>query len=109
MVDRIVYIDNTGDLLVVNPDSTGEERLTGDVRAGLLSQVLQRGDSYSWPTWSRDGTKIAASRVSVGGEDTGLSVQVFDLASGGMTSVYRNELNSPVAGRYSSLHLLVSR
>ena len=97
MVNRIAYIDNTGDLLVVNPDSTGEERLTGDVRAGLLSQVLQRGDSYSWPTWSRDGTKIAASRVSVGGEDTGLSVQVFDLAAGSMTSVYRNELNSPVA------------
>ena len=97
MVNRIAYIDNTGDLLVINPDSTGEERLTGDVRAGLLSQALQRGDSYSWPTWSRDGTSIAASRVSVGGEGAGLSVQVFDLDSGRMTPAYTNELPAPVA------------
>ena len=97
MVNRIAYIDNSGDLLVINPDSTGEERLTGDVRAGLLSQVLQRGDSYSWPTWSHDGTRLAASRVSVGGEGAGLSVQVFDLSSGGMTPAYTNTLAAPVA------------
>ena len=97
MVNRIAYIDNTGDLLVINPDSTGERRLTGDVRAGLLSQALQRGDSYSWPTWSRDGTKLAASRVSVSGESAGLSVQVFDLDSGGMRAAYTNSLQAPVA------------
>ena len=97
MVNRIAYIDNTGDLLVINPDSTGEERLTGDVLAGLLSQALQRGDSYSWPTWSPDGTSIAASRVSVGGEVAGLSVQVFELASGRRTPAYTNELPAPVA------------
>ena len=97
MVNRIAYIDNTGDLLVINPDSTGEERLTGDVRAGLLSQALQRGDSYSWPTWSQDGTRLAASRVSVGGEGADLSVQVFDLSSGGMTPAYNNTLAAPVA------------
>ena len=97
MVNRIAYIDNSGDLLVVNPDGTGEERLTGDVRAGLLSQILQRGDSYAWPTWSHDGTRVAASRVSVGGDDAGLSVLVFDMDTGRQVSAYRNELDAPVA------------
>ena len=97
MVNRIAYINNTGDLLLVNPDGTNEQRLTGDVRAGLLSQALERGDSYSWPTWSPDGGSIAASRVSVRGTEAGLSVQVFDLATGGVSPAYQNELPAPVA------------
>ena len=115
MVNRIAYIDNSGDLFLVNPDGTGEERLTGDVRAGLLSQALQRGDSYSWPTWSPDGTRLAASRVSLTGSAAGLSVQLFDVSTGRVTSAYENEVPAPVAdgaahyiywspdGRYLSL------
>lgn len=97
MVNRIAYIDNSGDLLVINPDATGEERLTGDVRAGLLAQALERGDSYSWPTWSRDGNRIAASRLSLSGQGGGLSLQVFDLSSGRMVSAYDNDVPAPVA------------
>ncbi len=97
MVNRIAYIDNSGDLLLINPDATGEERLTGDVRAGMLAQSLERGDSYSWPTWSHDGIKVAASRVSIGRERAGLSVQVFDIGSGRMTTAYENEIAAPVA------------
>ena len=97
MVNRIAYIDNAGDLILMNPDSTGEERLTGNVRAGLLSQSLEREDSYSWPTWSRDGSRIAASRVSLSGASPGLSVQLFDLSSGRMELAYANELQAPVA------------
>ena len=66
MVNRIAYIDNSGDLRIINPDGTENRRLTGDVRAGIVAQALQRGDSYGWPTWSSDGTRIAASRVSLG-------------------------------------------
>ena len=97
MVNRIAFIDNSGDLFLINPDSTGEERLTGDVRAGLLSQTLARGDSYSWPTWSPDGSRVAASRVSLSGDSPGLSIQVFDVASGRMAAAYENELQAPVA------------
>ncbi len=97
MVNRIAYMDNSGDLLLINPDATGEERLTGGVRAGVLAQALQGGDSYSWPTWSRDGARIAASRISVSGGDGGLSVQVFELSSGRMVSAYNNEVPAPVA------------
>ena len=97
MVNRIAYINNSGDLLLINPDATGEERLTGGVRAGVLAQPLQQGDSYGWPTWSRDGARIAASRVSVSGSNGGLSVQVFELSSGRMVSAYDNEVPAPVA------------
>ena len=97
MVNRIAFIDNSGDLFLINPDSTGEERLTGDVRAGLLAQGFDRGDSYSWPTWSRDGARIAASRVSLSGDSPGLSVQLFDVATGRTGVAYENELQAPVA------------
>ena len=97
MVDLIAYIDNSGDLLVMGADGTGQRRLTGDARAGLLSQALDRGDSYSWPTWSRDGTRLAASRVAVSGRSAELTVQVFDLSSGGMSAAFTNEIPAPVA------------
>ena len=97
MVNRIAYVDDGGDLRVIDPDGTGEVRLTGDVRAGLLAQALERGDSYSWPTWRGDGERLAASRVSIGGRDAGLSVQVFDLAAGRRASAYENEVPAAVA------------
>ena len=97
MVNRIAYIDNSGDLRLVNPDGTGDERLTGDVRAGVLAQALERGDSYGWPTWNPDGTKLAVSRVSVAGANPSLSVQLFDLNTGGMLSAYENDVPAPVA------------
>ena len=64
---------------------------------GCWAQALDRGDSYSWPTWSNDGTKLAVSRVSVRGAGAGLSVQVYDLESGRMTAAYTNEIPAPVA------------
>ena len=97
MVNLIAYVDNGGDLMVISSDGTGQRRLTGDARAGLLSQALDRGDSYSWPTWSRDGTRLAASRVAVSGGSAELTVQVFDLSSGGMSTAYTNEIPAPVA------------
>lgn len=97
MVNRIAYIDNSGDLRLVNPDGTGGQRLTGDVRAGLLSQALERGDSYGWPTWSPDGTKLAVSRISITGRNPDLSVQLFNLDTGGMLSAFENDVPAPVA------------
>ena len=115
MVNRIAYIDNSGDLRLIHPDGTGDERLTGDARAGVLAQALERGDSYSWPTWSPDGTKLAVSRVSLAGRTPGLSVQLAELPSGRMQPAYENDVPAPVAdgaahyiywspdGRYLSL------
>ena len=97
MVNRIAYIDNSGDLHMINPDGTGDQRLTGDVRAGVLAQALERGDSYGWPTWNPDGTKLAVSRVSVAGGNPGLSVQLFDLDTSRMLSAHENDVPAPVA------------
>ena len=97
MTNRIAYINNSGDLLLINPDGTGEERLTGDVRAGLLAQTLQSGDSYSWPTWNPDGSRLVASRVSLSEQSAELSLQVFEVGSGRMSSAYENEVPAPVA------------
>ena len=97
MVNRIGYIDNSGDLRLVNPDGTGDERLTGGVQAGLLAQTLERGESFSWPTWSPDGRSLAVSRVSIAGRNPDLSVQLFNLDTGGMLSAFQNEVPAPVA------------
>ncbi len=97
MVNRIAYIDNSGDLLVINPDGTGQERLTGDALSGASVQALHRGESYEWPAWSSDGSRIAVSRVSLTGGTGGLSVQVFELSTGRVVSVYDNEIPAPVA------------
>ena len=97
MVNRIAYINNSGDLLLIDPDGTGEERFTGDVQAGVLAQALQRGDSYSWPTWVSDGSRVVASRISISGQTPGLSLQLFDVSTGRMTSAYENSVPAPVA------------
>ena len=96
-VNRIAFIDNNGDLALVNPDGTGQQRVTGDVRVGLLSQSFESGDSYSWPTWSKDGSRVAFSRVSIGSAGAGLSVQVLDVESGSIATVFSNEIPAPVA------------
>ena len=97
MTNRIAFIDNSGELRLINPDGTNGQRLTGDAQAGLLAQALERGDSYSWPTWAPDGTKLAVSRVSVTGGPPRLSVQVLDLPSGRILSAFENEVPALMA------------
>ena len=105
MVNRIAYINNSGDLLLINPDGTGEERLTGDVRAGLPGQSLGGVESFYWPTWANDGGRIAASRVSLSGspgtspgrDAVGISVQLFELSGGRMVTAFDNEIPAEVA------------
>ena len=71
-VDRITYVGPDGNLFTVNPDGSGELKLTGTSQvdqgpAGrFLAQPLGKSDFYAWPTWSPDGTKLAASHVQLG-------------------------------------------
>ncbi len=97
MTNRIAFIDNSGELRLINPDGTNGQRLTGDAQAGLLAQALERGDSYSWPTWAPDGTKLAVSRVSLTGSPPRLSVQVLDLPSGRILPAFENEVPALMA------------
>ena len=102
-VDRIVFMTTEGELFLVNPDGSGEVKLAGasQLRGGLLgavmAQPLDENTFYSWPTWSPDGTKLAASLVEVKGGQPEISVQVVDAATGTSSTVFQNEAPALVA------------
>ena len=103
-VDRIIYVSPQGDLFTVNPDGNGSQRLTGgtNLDAGptgpFQAQSLDFASYYAWPTWSPDGTKLAASLVQVDGRRaTGVSVQVLEAATGRATTIYENDVPALIA------------
>ena len=113
-VNRIAYINAYGDLLTVNPDGSGERRLTGGSRtrrgppSGLpesqaggqpyLVQSMDFSDSYAWPTWSPDGARLAVSRVQIApSRSLQVSIQVIDANTGGSRMVFDNDVPALVA------------
>ena len=103
LMDRIVYVSSNGDLFTVDPDGDGLSQLTGGFQVGpgtgggVQTQPLRLNEYYAWPTWSADGTKLAASRVVVGEDKTEISVQVLDARTGRSETVYENEQASLIA------------
>ena len=115
-VDRIAYIGPYGDLFTVNPDGSGERRLTGvsqvrsrssdpagpaspsDAASFYQVQDLDFNESYAWPTWSPDGTRLAVSRVRLTpNRSLEVSVQVIDAVTGVNRIVYENDVPALVA------------
>ena len=103
-VDRIIYVSPQGDLFTVGPDGSGSQRLTGgtNLDAGptgpFQAQSLDFASYYAWPTWSPDGTKLAASLVQVDGRRaTGVSVQVLEATTGRATTIYENDVPALIA------------
>ena len=115
-VDRIAYIGPHGDLFTINPDGSDERRLTGvsrvrsrpsdpagpaspsDTSAFYQVQDLDFNESYAWPTWSPQGTRLAASRVQIApNRALEVSVQVIDAASGVGRIVYENDVPGLIA------------
>ena len=115
-VDRIAYIGPYGDLFTVNPDGSGERRLTGvsqlrsrpsdpagpaspsDAASFYSVQDLDFSESYAWPTWSPDGTRLAVSRVQLTpSRSLEVSVQVIDAVTGVNRIVYENDVPALVA------------
>ena len=102
-VDRIAFMTTDGELFLVNPDGSEQLKLAGDtqVPGGPLGAVMAQPRDvsffYSWPTWSPDGKKLAASLVEVTGGQPEISVQVIDAATGAATTVFRNEVPGLVA------------
>ncbi len=98
-VNRIAFVNN-GELHTISPDGTGDVQLTGVERASLgsiLAQQLESNEFYSWPTWAPDGGRLAASRVVLGGDNPGVSLEVIDLETNRITRVFQNETPSLVA------------
>ncbi|MDA0264690.1 MAG: hypothetical protein O3A93_08595 [Chloroflexi bacterium] len=102
-VDRIAYVNANGDLITVDPDGGEPARLTGGLQAGqgsagaIQGQPLNLNEYYTWPTWSADGTKLAASRVVVSENRAELSVQVMDARTGRSETVYVNDQAALIA------------
>ena len=115
-VNRIAYIGPYGDLFTVNPDGTGERRLTGvsqvrsrssdpagpaspsDTAAFYSVQDLDFSESFAWPTWSPDGTRLAVSRVQLTpNRSLEVSVLVIDAVTGVNRIVYENDVPALVA------------
>jgi len=56
-----------------------------------VAQSLDLSTVYAWPTWSPDGSKLAASRLQVSGNRAELSIQVIDAITGRASTVYQND------------------
>jgi Tol biopolymer transport system component len=103
-VDRITYVSAGGDLFTINADGSDPHRLTGAAQvrperaAPSLDQGLAFHNSYSWPTWSPNRARLAASRVQVTGrQDLEVTIQVFDVVTGQSHMVYHNDFPSLIA------------
>ena len=96
-VDRIGYVDTEGRLFTIAPDGTDQQPLVGealvrmDVGGSPLASSLRVESFFTWPTWSPDGSKIAASQVQVVNDQIESSIQIIDVADGRMARVYSNE------------------
>ena len=96
MVNRIAYVTDDGNIATINPDGSDPRRLTRSEarveRAGhVLAQAADSESFYTWPTWSPDGSRLAASRVRSRGDSTQLSLEIIDASSGVSKRVYENE------------------
>ena len=102
-VNRIAFVNGIGELFTISPDGDDLRQLTGGIQTGVGSagpvsaQPLDMPSFYAWPTWSPDGTKIAASRVrgSEGGPQ--ISVEIIDTENARIHTVYNNQVAAEIA------------
>ncbi|MBC8280645.1 MAG: PD40 domain-containing protein [Chloroflexi bacterium] len=108
LVNRIAYVSPGGSLFTVDPDGSGLSQLTGSTHPQVdIPGFSSEGDDqpepqeineyHTWPTWSADGTKLAASKVMLDVDGTDVSVEVMDARTGESETVYENGLAGLVA------------
>lgn len=102
-LNRIAYVNSTGDLFTIGPDGGALRPLTGGIQAASgisgapLAQPLDMNSYYAWPTWSPDGSKLAASRVRIINDAIHITLEVIDTNTAQTSTVYRNETGGMVA------------
>ena len=97
-VDLIAYTGADGGLFTIKPDGTGSRRLAGSGVQGAVGRISAQGLSpnalFTWPTWSRDGRRLAFSRVLPSEGSVSTSIHVVDVETGDSTLVHENEPGS---------------
>ena len=102
-VDRIAFVNATGDLFTIGSDGSDLRPLTSGIQAGVgsagpvLAQPLDLNNYYAWPTWSPGGTKIAASRVRASARGTQISIEIIDAEKARSQTVYNNQVPLEIA------------
>jgi len=102
-LDRIVYVNSTGDLFTINPDGSGLRSLTAGVQASsgaagrVMAQPLNLDRFHAWPTWSPDGSKLAVSRVQAVDGGSQITLEIVDMSTAQARTVYENTLGGLVA------------
>lgn len=103
IVNRIAYVSSEGDLFTIKPDGSEPQKLTEHTQIHAAedpsAQRLDLSRFSAWPTWSPDGSKLAASYVQVSRAQPQVSIQIIDLATRRARTIYNNDLSafSPVA------------
>jgi len=87
----------------MDPDGSEPTQLTGDLRArdsspgSVRPQQLRMNEYYTWPTWSSDGRRLAASHAIVEESRTKITLQVLDARTGLSDIIYENSQADLVA------------
>jgi Tol biopolymer transport system component len=102
-VNRIAFVNATGDLFTIEPNGSGLRPLTGGVQAGtgsggpIQARPLNLETFYAWPTWSPDGTRIAISTVDTSNNRLRATIQLIDTTTARTKTIYSDEPRSMVA------------
>jgi len=102
-VNRIAYVSPEGNLFTIKADGSDAQKLTNDTLISSdgpsLARRLDLSRFHTWPTWSPDGSKLAASYVQASSNQPQVSIEIIDLATGRARTIYNNDLSafSPVA------------
>ena len=102
-VDRIAFVNDAGELFTVDRDGGNLRTLTPEVeqtavqRPGLLTQARDGESFYTWPTWSPDGSKIAATRVQRREGSNTFGIVVVETETNRTTTAFVGESGGLVA------------
>ena len=102
-VNRITFVNATGELFTIGADGNDLRPLTGGIQAAVgstgsvLAQPLNLKNYYAWPTWSPSATKIAASHVRVSGNEKQISMEIIDAENARTQTVYNNQVPLEIA------------
>jgi len=76
---RVLYLDNVGNLALVEPDGAAQRMLTEDA---FIERSAGRLRTYRFPAPSPDGSAVAVVRVDIDASDVRQTVETLDLQSG---------------------------